>query len=368
MTSVSFIIPTHNRPAELARTLNKLDALDIDDACAEVIIADNCSDKPESANCSLATHIIRLDVNLGAAARNRAADRAQGDWLVMLDDDSSPLDGPGMLAALEGAPDDAAVVMADIHLDNGRGRERGGLPEVFIGCGVAIRREAFMDAGGYDHRFGYYAEEYDLAARLLLAGERVVFDPRFVVEHRKVAAGRDMNLIFERLVRNNAWVAQRYAPDAQRRALLRRDRARYRSIAGKEHATAGFARGLTDLRRTLRAQIRSPMSEYLFDRFTGLAHAREALAAAQAATGFDRACIIEPGKNAEVIEHALLELGVELVDDWRDAEGAVPGSMSPGPMSDAAQVWAKSHPAGPRAVCPWLSAHALVDASQQQAA
>ena len=304
MTSVSFIIPTHNRPAELARTLNKLDALDIDDACAEVIIADNCSDKPESANCSLATHIIRLDVNLGAAARNRAADRAQGDWLVMLDDDSSPLDGPGMLAALEGAPDDAAVVMADIHLDNGRGRERGGLPEVFIGCGVAIRREAFMDAGGYDHRFGYYAEEYDLAARLLLAGERVVFDPRFVVEHRKVAAGRDMNLIFERLVRNNAWVAQRYAPDAQRRALLRRDRARYRSIAGKEHAPAGFA----------------------------------------------------------------LERGGEGVDDGRDAEGAVPGSMSPGPMSDAAQVWAKSHPAGPRAVCPWLSAHALVDASQQQAA
>ena len=74
---------------------------------------------------------------------------------------------------------------------------------LFIGCGVAVRREAFRALGGYDTAFNYYAEEYDLAARMILAGGRVAFEQDFRVTHAKDARGRNMDLILARLVRNN---------------------------------------------------------------------------------------------------------------------------------------------------------------------
>lgn len=247
--------------------------------------------------------------------------------------------------------------MADIHLSASRGREHGGLPEVFIGCGVAIRREAFMAVGGYDPAFGYYAEEYDLSAKLIKASHQIVFDPRFRVEHRKTMSGRCMETIIGRLVRNNGWVMQRHAPEAVRREVLRADRSRYRQIALKEDALAGFADGLGQLRATRRAQIRAPMSQEQFDRFTGLSHARAALGRAHDLRRFSTAAVVDAGKNSACVEVALRELGVSITDDAARAGVVVPGTMSPGPMIDSALAWANR---GARVVCPWLSAQQLV--------
>ena len=127
--------------------------------------------------------VIRLDHNAGAAARNVAVEASspETDWIVMLDDDSHPVESVEPFAAtvdrLRERPDSVAAVMADIHLPALGRRESGGLPEVFIGCGVAIRRGAFLAVGGYDASFGYYVEEYDLAARFLQRGWSVAFDP-----------------------------------------------------------------------------------------------------------------------------------------------------------------------------------------------
>src|SRR6185503_611566 len=114
----------------------------------------------------------------------------------------------------------------------------------FIGCGVAIRLRSFLAAGGYDPTFDYYAEEYDLAARFILAGYRIVHDRRFRVMHEKVTQGRDFNRIVHRLVRNNAWVAQRYAPIEHREAEINETISRYGRIAVKENAAAGYAAGV----------------------------------------------------------------------------------------------------------------------------
>lgn len=247
-------------------------------------------------------------------------------------------------------------------------RELGGLPEVFIGCGVAIRRHAFEDLGGYDPAFGYYAEEYDLAARLLAVGGEVRFDPRFRVEHRRAVGGRDMGLIVERLVRNNGWVMQRYAPDAVRRTQLREARLRCRTIALREGVVAGYGRGLIELRRTVHAQIRTPLSQPLFDRFTGLAHARDALGAAYAASPFRTACVVDEGKNAWCVRRALDELGVRAASK-DDADALVIGAMSPGPMLDAAQRWAGSESgSGLRVIAPWVVAGRTMGADRSEEA
>lgn len=348
--SVAYVMPTRDRPAVLARTLDCLGVLPPHDA--EVVVVDNASAEtprvPTRLDNGTPVRLMKMNANLGAAARNHGAQSTDAEWVVMLDDDSRPTD-LGLLDALDDAPEDALAVTADIRLTRGV-RESGGLPEVPVGCGVAYRRAAFCELGGYDPAFGYYVEEYDLAARVLLAGGRVLFDRRFCVEHDKAADGRNMDLILGRLVRNNGWVMQRYAPDAERRERLRHDRRRYRAIAARESATAGFTDGLMELRRTRAAQARSPMPASLWDRFTGLAHARAAVSAALAEHAFASAAVVAEGKNAWAVRRALVEAGVRLIGP-RGAGTLVVGTMSPGPMLDAMeQLGVGSR----RVIAPWL--------------
>jgi hypothetical protein len=288
--------------------------------------------------------------NEGAGARNHgvAASEPSCEWIVMLDDDSYPLDA-GHLGVLEEQPGDVAAVAAEIFLPTGR--EAGGLPEVFTGCGVAIRRGAFLDAGGYDPSFHYYVEEYDLAARLLLRGGRVALDRRFRVMHEKTAAGRDMDAILRRLVRNNAWIAQRYAPAGARGAELREVFSRYARIAAKESALTGYTAGAAEALATLTRQARTPMPGALFDRFTGLAEARRSLELAWEAAPFATAAIVDVGKNARLVRRALDEMGVRLVHE-DDAQALIIGTLSPGPILES---WERRADADTRVIAPWSS-------------
>lgn len=355
--NIAYVMPTRNRPQVLDRTLRAIGGLPRHSA--EVIVVDNDSEArpqvPRELENGVGVRLLTLSENLGAAARNVGVEASDpgARWIVMLDDDSHPT-SLGFVDALRRAPEDVLAISADIHLPAQGCREQGGLPEVFIGCGVAIRREAFLRAGGYDRAFNYYVEEYDLAARLLLMGGRVAFERLFHVEHHKVAAGRDMDLILARLIRNNGWVAQRYAPVAHRRAELRHLRARYRAIAEKERAIAGYARGLLELRRTRASQPRREMTRELYDRFTGLAHARGAISCALRERAFRSASIIARGKNDWAVEQALREHGVTLTDEGL-ADALVIGTMSPGPMLDAAARAPRAH-VGRRVIVPWQSA------------
>jgi GT2 family glycosyltransferase len=374
----SYVLPTRNRPDRLRRTLLAIEALGPHPRGVEILIADNDSDElpilPRALASAIPVRLLRRPTNEGAAARNVAVEASDpsNSWIVMLDDDSYPLD-LSFVHALRSAPDDVAAVSADIFLTPPLApalttpdpetttrsclprRESGGLPEVFVGCGVALRRDAYRQVGGYDTSFNYYVEEYDLSAKLLLAGYRVAFEPTFRVHHAKDASQRDFNQIIARLVRNNSWIAQRYAPEHERRPMLRETRRRYRQIAEAEEALAGYALGLNELRRTLRAQRRTPMSQDLFDRYTGLAAAREALQSAYAQSGFRTAHLCDVGKNAHIIVQALSELGVRVTSDDEEAEVQVIATMSPGPLLDAiAKRRAMRRPHSPRTIAPWL--------------
>ncbi len=363
-TTISYIIPTRDRPEELAITLGALAKTEHSAAAgAEVIVVDNASRHPPTPPTrlrnGLGVRLILRGANEGAASRNAAARAASGDWLVMLDDDSAPLDA-GFLDALEDAPMDVGAIGAEITLADG-GREAGGLPEVFIGCGVAIRREVFLDLGGYDPSFQFYAEEYDLSARMMLAGFGVAHDRRFRVLHRKVAEGRDMNAILHRLVRNNGWVEQRYAPEADRDSAIAHVIDRYRSIAVKENALSGYQAGLAELHSTLDAQPRREMAQPVYERFTGLSHVREHLPHRLCELGAKSAAMIAPGKHAAIVERVLREQCISIVASDVAADALVISTLSPGPMLDAIDHYA-SEPAArtggrggrlPPVLCPW---------------
>jgi len=354
---ITYVIPTHNRPAILAETLAAIALLGPHGA--EVLIVDNASQPPAAAPAHLASgvpcRIVRLGSNIGAAARNVAITHADASsrWLLMLDDDSAPLD-LGFIGALCDASADVAIIAAEIFLPSEQGarlrHESGGLPEVFVGCGAAIRAEFFREQGGYDERFDYYAEEYDLSARAIVSGMRVGFDRRFRVLHRKVTAGRDFGRIVSRLVRNNAWVGLRYAPDEWRASAVAEQVVRYGVIAQREGALGGYARGVMELARSWREQPRRAMPGAMWDRFIGLAAARVAVDEMVRRIRPRSVALVAAGKNAGVVARAVEERGIAITDDTRAADALVVATLSPGPMLDAAAPLGHGAPL----VRPWL--------------
>ena len=354
---VSLIVPTRNRPDRLRDTLAAIDAtLTAHDAAhrCEVVVIDDASDRgsvssmPRQLPGGTPLRFGRRETSLGAACRNDAAAMAAAPWLLMLDDDSWPMDA-GFLAIAAGAAADVAVIGLDIRLPGGR-REAGGLPEVHVGCGALVRTDAFRAAGGYDASFHYYAEEYDLAARLIARGWRIRHDIRSTVIHEKVALNRSMDVILERLVRNNGWVIARHAPASVREAELAAMLERYERIAVKEDAVRGWRRGRSALEATIGVQPHRPLDVGAWDRFTGEAALQQSMLKLAASRPAGRWAICEPGKGADRIERAMEAAGWTRVDAEL-AEVHVPGSLSPGPMLDAADRLLRE---GRDLMLPWM--------------
>lgn len=359
---ICYVLPTRNRPERLAHTLAALGRLGPHRARGRAVqvtvaVVDNASSPPptvpERLSWGAEVILLRRRDNAGAAARNDGLRACHPGcrWIVMLDDDSHPMD-TRFVEALDSAPPDVGAVAAEIFVPRWNGREAGGLPEVFVGCGVAIRRDLFASLGGYDRRFHYYVEEYDLAARVLLAGMRVTLDRRFRVAHHKDPERRNMGLICRRLVRNNAWIMLRYAPRGERLERIADDLSRYFNVALRERALRGYALGLGELAFSWHNQPRREMPGPIWERFTGLAHARAGLRAAYAERPFRRATLVEVGKNAWAVVRALRELGVEITDEAPRAEALVIATLSPGPMLDAWQRLTSAE-LRQRLIAPW---------------
>ncbi|KPQ36497.1 MAG: putative glycosyltransferase [Phormidesmis priestleyi Ana] len=105
--SFSIVIPTYNRPHQLANCLRSLQALDYPRDCFEVVVVDDGSDTDladvielarESARESASGELdIELDIQLlkqenagPGAARNTGVAHAKGDYIAFTDDDCMP--------------------------------------------------------------------------------------------------------------------------------------------------------------------------------------------------------------------------------------------------------------------------------------
>lgn len=340
---ISFVIPTRNRSQTLDHTLKQLAMLDPADlgGSSELIVIDNGSDDPGDLPTSLSDSIkirqVILDSNLGAGARNIGVEHAKGEWIIMLDDDSNLM--PGHVSSyLDQVESSYAAIGGEILLPSGK-HEAGGLPEVIVGCGCMFLRDAFLQVGGYDTTFGYYAEEYDLCAKLIGAGYQIKHTNAVRFEHRKSQVGRRMDEILFRLVRNNGWVFERYAPSDVRESAINEMVDRYEQIAVVENATAGFERGLKNFKETRVDQQSSPMSQLQWARFVGGHAMQESLVPALSQISPSLVTVVGEirGKGLNqihrVIESCGHQVNVNLHENPSDVQ--VIGSLSPGPMSDA---------------------------------
>jgi N-acetylglucosaminyl-diphospho-decaprenol L-rhamnosyltransferase len=204
-------------------------------------------------------------VNAGALATvGRPRDPAS--HLLVLNDDTrlDPDCVAALVAAAEGGPPaihQPRIVLADEsgRLDNvghgyfpdgfvwSRGRdapESAGLPAgdpgAFSGAAVLIAREVWEALGGFDARFGSFAEDVDLSLRALRRGIPIVAVPEARVEHHLGASyGRTGADKLRRLERNRVRAAFRSLPASLLVTMPAWTAARYALFAGLALAGRG---------------------------------------------------------------------------------------------------------------------------------
>jgi cellulose synthase/poly-beta-1,6-N-acetylglucosamine synthase-like glycosyltransferase len=181
--TLTLVIPATNRPPTLQRALDAVSRAEA--APDEVIVVD----RPEGIG--------------PAAARNLGARRASGDVLVFVDADvevhedafariRSAFERDAALTAVFGSYDDDPAdggLVSDFRnlLHHHVHHEAAGEATTFWAGLGAVRREAFLAAGGFDERrfTRPSIEDIELGARLYKEGARIVLDPGIQGKHLK---------------------------------------------------------------------------------------------------------------------------------------------------------------------------------------
>ena len=218
-TSFSIIIVTWNGIRHLKRYLPSVVETDYPDF--EIIIADNASTdgskqwiQEQFPQCK----IITFDKNFGyAGGNNRAVKYASGDVLLFLNNDAKPesdwlkaldfrfqnssadilqpkiksVESPemfeyagaagGMIDRL-GYPFCRGRIFDHVEKDTGQYDEPANIFWA-SGSAFAIKKDLFLDAGGFDEDFEFHMEEIDLCWRCLKMGKTILYEPKSVVYH-----------------------------------------------------------------------------------------------------------------------------------------------------------------------------------------
>jgi len=226
--SISVVILTYKRPDELDGVLENLFSLTRPPE--EIIVFDDDaagSGREAGRHADPRVQYLWEGRNFGPAdARNHAVARATGDILVFLDDDSRLADPQALQLVLDTFADETigclAFLIRNAFTQEIVPKEYPGYSTAqweqahdvsyFIGAGVAVRRQAFLDVGGFDDALYHGEEEIDLSIRLVNAGWRIRYVPEILVFHRKSPKGRDTLCLSYRLVRNRGYLAVKYMP------------------------------------------------------------------------------------------------------------------------------------------------------------
>jgi glycosyltransferase involved in cell wall biosynthesis len=199
---ISVVVPVHNGAKTLDECLRAILASDYEDY--EVVVVDDAStDGSREVAAGHPCRLVRLEVNEGAArAKNRGAREAQGEILFFTDADV--MIRPDTLSTVAQDFEDqdltGVVGLLDhrlryedfcsqfknlwMHYTYRRQPRYVGL---FFTSAAAIRRDRFLDAGGFDENYegASVTEDIEFGQRLLTTGCRVLLDQRLTVQHAK---------------------------------------------------------------------------------------------------------------------------------------------------------------------------------------
>jgi glycosyltransferase involved in cell wall biosynthesis len=233
---ISVVIPTRERRDVLHRTLSALAEQEAPTEGFEVVVVDNGSaDGTQELLGEVAADFpVRLrwleEPRPGpAAARNRGVEAAEGSVVLFVGDDMVPAANHlvrGHAELHEQRPDPLVAVLGHATWHPGervtpfmRWLEAGGpqfaygglspgpVPTAlhFYTANVSLKRQTFLEAGGFDERFPYAAvEDIELGTRLEDRGVRLFYEPTLVVHHVHPTTLEDSLRRMERVGRSAA--------------------------------------------------------------------------------------------------------------------------------------------------------------------
>jgi GT2 family glycosyltransferase len=210
----SVIVPTYNRPAQLSACVASLRALERPGGTLEIVIVNDGGAPPDvtlvandARDPGCEVRVIEQRNAGPASARNRGASEARGAYLAFTDDDCLPdrrwltafevafrtspdalLGGRTVNAIGESAYADASQRLADFVAAYFAGGETG---RFFTSNNIAVAREQFLAAGGFDTSFPFSAgEDREFCDRWSAQGRPSVSVPNAVVRHEHALSAR----------------------------------------------------------------------------------------------------------------------------------------------------------------------------------
>lgn len=218
---ITVVMITRNRSQRLRQALARLCRLPEE---PPVIVVDNGStDDTASVAAAARVRYVALGRNAGAAGRNVGVREARTPLVAFSDDDSCWL--PGALAragAIFEAYPRLGLIAARVQVgEHGRvdpvsqEMERSCLSAVpdlpgprvlgFLACGALVRRDAFLQAGGFHPRFGVGGEERLLAIDLARHGWGLAYCADVAACHEPEALDGGRPGRRARMLRNDLW-------------------------------------------------------------------------------------------------------------------------------------------------------------------
>jgi GT2 family glycosyltransferase len=217
------ILTMGNRPDEVGRAIESTGPLRADGA--ELVVVGNGADPPP---VPAGVITLKLERNAGVTGgRNAAVASCTGDVLMFLDDDGwypEPAALGEHVAGRFAAEPELAVLSFRIRDPDGGAGARSHVPRLragdpgrssevttFLGGACAIRRSAYLEAGGLPDAFFFGHEETDLSWRLIDLGYRIEYDAAAVMCHLPVSNARHA-FWYRTEARNRVWLARRNLP------------------------------------------------------------------------------------------------------------------------------------------------------------
>ncbi len=252
LPAVSLVVLNWNGRKHLATCLGSLAALDYPRDRLELIVCDNGSTDGSTDYVSSTfpgVRVLALDRNYGfAEANDKAARSAKKDWVGFLNNDMSvrPDWLRQLVAPLEEQPGLACLASRilnwngsaidfiggglnfqghGVQLDYGAPSSSHDRPrKVLFACGGAmlVRRELFLEVGGFDPLFFSLFEDVDLGWRLNLLGHDVWYTPAATVLHKHHATLRRLPSFQRQMLaeRNALFTIYKNYDDANLAAIL----------------------------------------------------------------------------------------------------------------------------------------------------
>ncbi|MGH7856118.1 MAG: glycosyltransferase family 2 protein [Candidatus Binatia bacterium] len=234
---VTVIIPTRDHLDLLRRCVTGLER-DTDYGHLEILIVDNDSSDPETLRYLAASphRVIRHPGAFDfAAIHNRVAREAAGPWLLFLNNDTEVIEPTWLRAMVSQASlPGVGAVGAWLLYPDGRVQHAGvilrpdhpvhllrGLPEsafqhayfgkvpcevsAVTGACLLVRKEVFLDAGGFDQRFRIGFNDIDLCLRLRRDGYAILVDPAARLVHHEGASREEVLPLGETVLFRARW-------------------------------------------------------------------------------------------------------------------------------------------------------------------